>query len=135
MQAHLRHATIALALIAGTGVALAQTGPGTQPSPGSPPGPAMRQDAPKPGQKLQLTQQQKSAIFKAVRQDAKQIKLPANFRVAVGAQVPPQIELHTLPDSALTANEMLRNYRYTVVQNQVILVDPTSMRVVEVIRQ
>jgi hypothetical protein len=133
MQAHLRHATIALALIAGTGIALAQTGPGNQP--GAPSGPAMRQDNLKQNQKLQLTQQQKSAIFAAVRQDAKQIKLPANFRVAVGAQVPPSIELHTLPDSALASNATLRDYKYTVVQNQVILVDPTTMRVVEVIRQ
>jgi preprotein translocase subunit SecA len=127
MQAHLRHATIALALIAGTGIALAQTSPGAPPSPGSP---AIRQD-----QKLQLTQQQKSAIFAAVRQDAKQIKLPPNFRVAVGAQVPPSIELHTLPDSAIASHAMLRDYKYTVVQNQVILVDPTTMRVVEVIRK
>jgi hypothetical protein len=43
------------------------------------------------------------------------------------------IVLHTLPDDMLAANPAAAFYAYTVVQNQVVLVDPTKMRVIDVI--
>jgi hypothetical protein len=51
----------------------------------------------------------------------------------VGAQVPPSTELSVLPNEALAHAPNAKNLRYTVVQNQVVLVDPTTLRVVEII--
>jgi hypothetical protein len=48
-----------------------------------------------------------------------------------GAQVPPATELYFLPDRALATAP--KATKYTVAQNRVVLVDPTTMRVVEVI--
>ena len=82
---------------------------------------------------VQLDAAQRAAIVTAVR-DAR-IPPPNNsFSLAVGALVPRSIELYALPIAALSQVPDARNWRYTMVQNQVVLVDPTDMRIVEVIR-
>jgi hypothetical protein len=43
------------------------------------------------------------------------------------------IELYTLPDDALAAVPAAKLYKYTVVENKVVVVDPTRMRVIDVI--
>jgi hypothetical protein len=40
-----------------------------------------------------------------------------------------------LPDRALATVPEARSVKYTVVQKQIVLVDPTTMRVVDVISQ
>ena len=57
-----------------------------------------------------------------------------SFNTSVGAQVPPSIELYALPIAALSQAPEARALKYTLVQNQVVLVDPANMRVVDVIR-
>jgi hypothetical protein len=82
---------------------------------------------------IQLDAAQRAAIVAAVR-DAR-IPPPNNsFSLAVGAPVPRSIELYALPIAALSQVPDARNWRYTMVQNQVVLVDPISMRVIEVVR-
>jgi len=82
--------------------------------------------------KLQLTPGQKTAIYAAVGKDNSKVA-PKKFRAAVGAEVPPMIELYVLPDDILAANPATKFYQYTVVEDRVVLVDPTRMRVVAVI--
>ncbi len=83
-------------------------------------------------QKLVLTQAQRRAIYAAVRRD--QIKPSQRpFPAEIGAEVPPMIELNPLPDEAVADNPTAKFYEYTVVQDRVVLVDPTKMRVIDVI--
>ena len=49
-------------------------------------------------------------------------------------QVPAMIELYVLPDDILAQNPTTKFYKYTVVQDRVVLVDPTNMRIVAVIQ-
>ena len=51
-------------------------------------------------EKLELTPAQRSAIYDAVRQDKSKVA-PSRFSTAVGAEVPPMIELYMLPDDIL----------------------------------
>jgi len=88
-----------------------------------------------PAAKLELTPEQKTAIFDAVRQDAPKAKSPNRVPATAGAQVPPVIELYVLPDKALASVPEAKGVKFTMVDNQVVLVDPTTMRVVDVIRQ
>jgi hypothetical protein len=83
-------------------------------------------------QKLVLTQAQRRAIYAAAKRG--QIK-PAQrrFPAEIGAEVPPMIELNPLPDEAVADNPTAKFYEYTMVQDRVVLVDPTKMRVVDVI--
>jgi hypothetical protein len=43
------------------------------------------------------------------------------------------IELYMLPDDAIANVPAAKLYKYTMVENKVVLVDPTKMRVVDVI--
>ncbi len=83
-------------------------------------------------EKPALTATQRRAIYAAVSADrSKKAKTP--FAPAIGASVPPMIELYPLPDQVLAQNRAANFYEYTVVHDKVVLVDPTRMRVVEVI--
>jgi hypothetical protein len=146
MQKTIRTGAIALALLGSAGF-LAQTG--SAQTPGGAPSPAqqrmnqdtpkqqqrMGQDASKDTQRVRLTSAQRTAILKAVSADKERVKAPANFKAAVGAQVPSTVELRDLPDTVVADAPEIRNYKYTMVQNQVVLVDPSTMRVVEIIRR
>jgi hypothetical protein len=83
-------------------------------------------------QNLVLTQAQRRAIYAAATRDRinpAQQRFPAE----IGAEVPPMIELSPLPDEAVADNPTAKFYEYTMVQDRVVLVDPTKMRVVDVI--
>ena len=41
------------------------------------------------------------------------------------------IELYSLPDETLADNPAAKLYEYTMVKNEVVVVDPTKMRVVD----
>jgi len=112
----------ALVLLAGNHSGLAQT--------------AGPDEAVKPNgavtQKLALTAAQKNAIYNAI---IGQRVRPAAARisVAVGAAVPPSVELAELPDPALTHGASASLLKYAMVGNDVVVIDPIEMRVVDVI--
>jgi Protein of unknown function (DUF1236) len=82
--------------------------------------------------KLELTPSQRSAIYQEVHKDKSKVA-PSRFATNVGAEVPPMIELYTLPDDILANNPVTKFYKYTKVDDQIVLVDPTNMRVIAVI--
>jgi hypothetical protein len=126
----LRLGATALVVLGTVGVAVAQV-PST--TPGGAPG-GSNQGA-ITIQKLQLSAAQKTAIFNAVSKDRSRIVTPGNFRASIGAPVPPSIELYALPPEAVANAQAASSYRYTMVNNQVVLVDPLTMQVVDIIRQ
>jgi hypothetical protein len=84
-------------------------------------------------QNLALTAGQRSAIYNIViRQRAK--PQADQISVAVGAPVPPTIELVDLPDQATADNPSAALLKYAMVHGDVVVVDPVAMRVVDVIR-
>jgi hypothetical protein len=85
------------------------------------------------GQILALTAGQRSAIYNIViRERAK--PHADQMSVAVGAPVPPTIELVDLPDQATADNPSAAFLKYAMVHSDVVVVDPVAMRVVDVIR-
>jgi len=88
--------------------------------------------APRPGQAPQLSPEQKTMIFRLVRQDHTKTAR-REFPAQVGADVPPSIELYNLPDEAVIQAPITKMYRVVVTGGNVVLVDPTTMRVVDVI--
>lgn len=84
-------------------------------------------------QTLALTAGQRSAIYNIViRERAK--PHADQISVAVGAPVPPTIELVDLPDQATANNPSAALLKYAMVHGDVVVVDPVAMRVVDVIR-
>jgi hypothetical protein len=116
MKQTLRAGALAL-MLAGIAPAAAQTGAITEPSTA-----------------LQLTPQQRTEIYQAVAQNKLRTPPPPDMPVTVGAQIPPATELYALPDSVTAEAPSAKFYRYTVAQNRVVIVDPTNLKVVDVIR-
>ena len=129
MNSYFRNGTVVLALLAGVSIAAAQTTP-TRPGSSPAPGATMSQ-----GSALHLTAAQKSTIFQAVTKEKVKSPPPANLRLSVGTQVPASVELYPLPANLATQIPAAMSYKYTVAQNQVVLVDPTSMKIVDIIRK
>jgi hypothetical protein len=135
MKTCLRTGIMLAAFVGSVGLATAQAPSPPRESPGGQSPSGMMPGTTSQTQKLQLSPAQKTAIFKAVSQEKGKVTQPANFRAAVGAPVPSFIELYTLPDTVVADAPAAKQYKYTMVQNQVVLVDPTSMQVVDIIRQ
>jgi hypothetical protein len=83
-------------------------------------------------QKLVLSPAQRTAIYDQVSRDKSKVA-PKDFSAVIGADVPPMIELYALPDEAVAGVPAAKLYKYTMVEGKVVLVDPTKMRVVDVI--
>ncbi len=127
--------TVLLTAVAGLSLASAQMGnPGNAGAPND----ATRNAGSDTGlsgaieQKPLLTPAQRSAIYAEVSKDTSKSS-PKEFSAVIGADVPPMIELYTLPDDALAAVPAAKLYKYTVVENKVVVVDPTKMRIIDVI--
>jgi len=135
MTSCFRHGALALAMLGASGVAF--SGPASA-QPGSTP-PAIQDGTVGRGDPhasaLRLTEAQKHTIAAAVRRANKPINAPPSFVASVGAPVPPAIELYLLPDEVLTQVPGAKAVKYTVMQNQLVLIDPTTMRVVDIIPQ
>ena len=82
-----------------------------------------------------LTAEQKSAIARAVKQSARKERVPPGVNAQVGAELPAALELYALPDITLSEIPAAKLYKYTVVNDRVVLVDPINMRVVDILQE
>ncbi|HXW47812.1 MAG TPA: DUF1236 domain-containing protein, partial [Xanthobacteraceae bacterium] len=83
-------------------------------------------------QKLILSPAQRQALYEEVSKD-KSKAAAKSFSPVIGADVPPMIELYALPDDAVAGVPAAKLYKYTMVDNKVVVVDPTKMRIIDVI--
>ena len=117
MNLNLRHGIAVLALLTSAGVAIAaDTG-------------ATSKD------QLSLTNAQQKEIWQSVSKQNMKDTTPAGFRPAIGTVVPGSMKLHALPGDATRQVPAVRSYDYVMVQNDVLLIDPTSKKIVDIIRQ
>ena len=73
-------------------------------------------------QKPLLTPAQRNTIYAEVSKD-KSTTSPKDFSPVIGADVPPMIELYELPDDAIADIPAAKLYKYTMVENRVVIVD------------
>ena len=83
-------------------------------------------------QKLALTSAQQRAIYNAVIQQRGRT-YTIGVPIAVGAPVPPSVELRDLPDQAAADIPWTDLLKYAMVENTVVVIDPIRMRVVGII--
>ena len=81
---------------------------------------------------LELTAAQRNAIYAAVSKDRSKVS-PQRFPAVIGAEVPPMINLYALPDDIVAGIPAAKLYECTMVEDKVVVVDPTRMRVVDTI--
>jgi hypothetical protein len=79
---------------------------------------------------LELTPVQRRTIYRTiVREHATSAGPTVEYRV--GAPVPDSVQLYSVPREVAVEVPAIRSYKYMVVNNRVVLVDPATSQVVE----
>lgn len=94
---------------------------------------AFAQDAPKNLPHIDLTDAQKQTIFISVTNQNFKNEAPPNFQPIVGAVVPENVDLEEMPKTIVQLAPKTEPFRLARVANQVVIVDPQTRRVIEVI--
>jgi hypothetical protein len=81
---------------------------------------------------IDLSPEQRTTVYRTIIKEKVRTPPPADWRVSVGTEVPAAVELYDIPAAVTVAP--VRRYRYTVMDDEVVLVDPSSRRVIQVIR-
>jgi hypothetical protein len=118
---HFRHAAIAAALLAGAGAASAQTTVITRE-------PVESQTVVTTGP-LQLTPVQRQRVYRTiVREGVSPARPTVEYRV--GTRVPENVQLYSVPQEVAVEVPAIRSYKYVVVNDRVVLIDPATSEVV-----
>lgn len=80
-----------------------------------------------------LTSEQRNLLVTSVRQIDVAPVTDADVSVAVGATIPRTVELHPLPSRVIEIYPEWRPYRFIVVGNDILIVEPEDYRVLAVV--
>jgi hypothetical protein len=84
---------------------------------------------------VELTPAQRTVIYRSATRGYVRTPPPPGVEVRLGARVPRSVELYEMPTTIVEEVPTLRRYRYMVVNDEVVLVDPATSEVVEVIHR
>src|SRR4051794_16333060 len=86
---------------------------------------------------LKLTDAQKQRVAQAINGKDTLVKLPEGFTPVIDAKVPSQKKLpeHPLPRPLVYEIPALRNYYYVQLDDKVLIVDPMTEKVAEIVRR
>ena len=82
-----------------------------------------------------LTVEQQSKVGDLITKEAGMPLAAGQFQIAVGNTVPPEIQLRPVPDGTSEAAPQVQNKSYAVVEELIIIVDPTSRKITAVIQR
>ena len=119
---YFRHGAIALALLAATSAASAQTTVITRE-------PMQTQTIVTERPALVLTPQQRQIVYRDIARE-RVAPAPGTLTYTVGARLPAETRLYTVPDTVAVEVSAVKQYRYMMVNGRVVLVDPVSSEVV-----
>jgi hypothetical protein len=119
---YFRHAAIVAAVVAGATTASAQTTIITREP--------VESRTVVTTEPLELTPVQRRTIYRTiVRERVAPAEPTIEYRV--GARLPDSVRLYSVPQEVAVEVPAIRSYKYMVVNNRVILVDPATSQVVE----
>jgi hypothetical protein len=82
-----------------------------------------------------LQPQQQSKIVETLRSHRSEAVTNVNFTVNVGATVPESVRYHPLPEDIVSIVPQYRGYHYVMVRDEVVIIEPRTRRIVNVIHQ
>jgi Protein of unknown function (DUF1236) len=118
---YFHHAMIVVALMAGAAAASAQTTVITRE-------PVESRTVVTTGP-LQLTPVQRQTIYRTIVRE-QVARAPATVEYRVGARVPESVQLYSVPQAVAVEVPAIRAYKYMVVNDRVVLIDPATSEVV-----
>ena len=78
---------------------------------------------------MQLTPVQRQTIYRTVVRERVATAQPT-VEYRVGARIPESVQLYALPQEVAVEVPAIRAYKYMVVNNRVVLIDPATSEVV-----
>jgi hypothetical protein len=82
---------------------------------------------------VQLTVEQRSRIHETVvRERSARIPKP-NFSISVGTRIPRTVHVFDVPDEIVTVVPQYRGYKYIIVEDELVILDPDTLEIVVVI--
>jgi Protein of unknown function (DUF1236) len=122
LMTYFRHAAIVAAALAGATTASAQTTIITRE-----PAESRTMVTTEP---LELTPVQRRTIYRTIVRE-RMAPVEPTIEYHVGARVPGGVRLYSVPQEVAVEVPAIRSYKYMVVNNRVVLVDPATSQVVE----
>src|SRR5512139_1698296 len=119
---HFRHAAIVAVLVAGATTASAQTTIITREP--------VQSRTVVTTEPLQLTPVQRRTVYRTIVRD-RVVPAEPTIEYRVGARVPDRVRLYSVPQEVAVEVPAIRSYKYMVVNNRVVLVDPATSQVVD----
>jgi hypothetical protein len=118
---HFRHAAMAAVLFAGAGVASAQTTVITREP--------VESRTVITTEPLQLTPVQRQTVYRTiVRERVSPARPTVEYRV--GTRVPEGVQLYSMPQEVAVEVPAIRSYKYMVVNDRIVLIDPATSEVI-----
>lgn len=77
---------------------------------------------------LMLSPEQRTTVYRTIRQ--REVAPSAGVEVSVGSRVPGTVQLYDVPQSVAVEVPAVQSYKYMVVNNRVVLVDPATSTIV-----
>jgi len=80
-----------------------------------------------------LTTEQRTKIKSSIQQTKVSKATNVNFNVSVGTVVPRSVTLHALPSAVVEVYPQWRGYRFVLVEDEIIIIEPSTYKIVAVI--
>ena len=85
------------------------------------------------GSTASLTTEQRTKISTTIRQSNVRPVTNVNFTVSVGTVIPRTVVLHALPAAVIEVYPAWRPYRFILVGDEIVVIDPATHRIVAVL--
>jgi len=85
------------------------------------------------GQRVEISQEQRTRIQTTIRQQNVQRVTNVCFTINVGTRIPRNVRLHALPREIVEVVPRFRGFRFILVEERVVIVDPATYEIVYVI--
>jgi hypothetical protein len=85
------------------------------------------------GAGAKLSTEQRTQITSVIREQHVQPLTNVNFSISVGTRVPRDVTFHTLPPRVVTIYPEWRSYKYVLVKEQIVIVDPNTYEIVAIL--
>jgi hypothetical protein len=80
-----------------------------------------------------MTSEQRTKVTNTIRQTNVKRERSVNFNISVGTVVPRTVTLHALPPTVIEVYPQWRGYRSVLVEDEIIIIEPGTYRIVAVI--
>jgi Protein of unknown function (DUF1236) len=85
------------------------------------------------GGSVQLSQEQHTKIHEVIIHDRSAVIDHVDFSVSVGTAVPHSVRVYDVPTDIVEIVPEYRGFRYFIVRNEIVIVDPESLEIVAII--